>query len=170
MDSTSQQPNSQFPSLQPVTPNDLYKLISIPSSELQFQLGLQGAIIPGMMTQIKKEAEVLANTTNAKPKDLPRAAREKGGRRSDDARTYKCNKCSRSYLSYPALYTHTKLKHMYTGENSSITNGRMRGRPRKFHVLFAPTLDRQWGRKSCPDDSALFPCRGKERRPYSCHL
>jgi len=46
-------------------------------------------------------------------------------------RSYKCNRCNKSYLSYPALYTHTKLKHVFSKDNSSITNGRMRGRPKK---------------------------------------
>ena len=54
----------------------------------------------------------------------------------EEARIYKCNKCNKSYLSYPALYTHTKLKHMNKGESTSITNGKMRGRPKKSVVIF----------------------------------
>jgi hypothetical protein len=43
---------------------------------------------------------------------------------------YKCKKCERAYLSYPALYTHNKLKHPTPQLNTSgkITN---RGRPKK---------------------------------------
>ncbi len=61
--------------------------------------------------------------------------KDKSKRKTADGRIYKCNKCDKAYLSYPALYTHTKLKHLQTGESPSITNGRMRGRPRKAVVI-----------------------------------
>ena len=61
-------------------------------------------------------------------------SKDKSRRKIADGRVYKCSKCDKSYLSYPALYTHTKLKHIQTGETPSITNGRMRGRPRKALV------------------------------------
>ena len=42
-------------------------------------------------------------------------------------RNYECEICLKSYLSYPALYTHRKLKH-----NTNINcSGRSRGRPKK---------------------------------------
>lgn len=46
---------------------------------------------------------------------------------------YKCPLCDKTYLSYPALYTHNKLKHSNEngGKPLSISNGRGRGRPRK---------------------------------------
>jgi hypothetical protein len=56
---------------------------------------------------------------------------KEGQKVKDDRRMYKCSRCGKSYLSYPALYTHTKIKHLQPGETPSITNGRMRGRPRK---------------------------------------
>jgi hypothetical protein len=56
---------------------------------------------------------------------------DKTKKKEDDGRFYKCAKCDKAYLSYPALYTHTKLKHIMSGEAPSITSGRMRGRPRK---------------------------------------
>ena len=43
-----------------------------------------------------------------------------------EGRNYICKICSKSYLSYPALYTHSKQKH---NTNSSLT--RSRGRPKK---------------------------------------
>ena len=43
-----------------------------------------------------------------------------------EGRTYLCELCNKAYLSYPALYTHKKLKH----ENTNI-RGRGRGRPKK---------------------------------------
>ena len=54
---------------------------------------------------------------------------KKGHRRSKndtEGRTYKCKLCGKSYLSYPALYTHSKQKH-----NTCNTSGRGRGRPKK---------------------------------------
>ena len=43
---------------------------------------------------------------------------------------YKCTKCERTYLSYPALYTHIKLKHpILTQAQGSVKSNR--GRPRK---------------------------------------
>ena len=54
---------------------------------------------------------------------------KKGHRRSKndiEGRTYLCQFCGKSYLSYPALYTHCKQKH-----NKCNTSGRGRGRPKK---------------------------------------
>ena len=43
-----------------------------------------------------------------------------------DGRNFICKMCNKSYLSYPALYTHYKLKH-----NTNNSSGRGRGRPKK---------------------------------------
>jgi hypothetical protein len=43
-----------------------------------------------------------------------------------EGRNYECKLCNKSYLSYPALYTHYKLKH-----NTNNSSGRGRGRPKK---------------------------------------
>ena len=59
-------------------------------------------------------------------------AKESG---NSETRAYRCSKCDKAYLSYPALYTHTKLKHMKPGDTPCITNGRMRGRPKKRMVV-----------------------------------
>jgi len=45
----------------------------------------------------------------------------------NDGRSYICQSCQKSYLSYPALYTHIKTKHNTAGQASS----RGRGRPKK---------------------------------------
>lgn len=66
--------------------------------------------------------------------DLSNMKKEKGKRRSkndQEGRNYKCPHCIRTYLSYPALYTHIKTKHSLPGEAPSLTNGRGRGRPKK---------------------------------------
>jgi len=70
------------------------------------------------------------------PPMVPNAAAQskiKGKRRSKnetEGRNYKCNQCDRTYLSYPALYTHIKTKHSSQGE-APLTSGRGRGRPKK---------------------------------------
>ena len=43
-----------------------------------------------------------------------------------EGRTFICELCGKSYLSYPALYTHRKQKH-----NTNLSSGRGRGRPKK---------------------------------------
>lgn len=62
-----------------------------------------------------------------------------------DGRDYKCSFCPKTYLSYPALYTHMKTKHSkgekvtefnvnFKGSDSQqllLNSGRGRGRPKK---------------------------------------
>ena len=52
--------------------------------------------------------------------------RKRRTKNEKEGRTFTCQHCSKSYLSYPALYTHCKNKH-----NTSNTLGRERGRPKK---------------------------------------
>lgn len=61
----------------------------------------------------------------------------RGRRRSKndvEGRDHRCKYCDKTYLSYPALYTHVKQKHS-TGpdgeQRAPPTSGRGRGRPRK---------------------------------------
>ena len=60
------------------------------------------------------------NDENKKKHNKRRSKRESEGR------NYTCKICSKSYLSYPALYTHYKQKH-----NTNNSSGRGRGRPKK---------------------------------------
>ena len=49
-------------------------------------------------------------------------------------RDHKCNYCDKTYLSYPALYTHMKNKHAKGPDGQPLINinsGRGRGRPKK---------------------------------------
>ena len=50
-------------------------------------------------------------------------------KREVEGRNYICKMCSKSYLSYPALYTHYKQKH-----NTNNSSGRGRGRPKKENL------------------------------------
>ena len=44
---------------------------------------------------------------------------------------YKCKQCERTYLSYPALYTHCKIKHPIARSAKGLAKPSNRGRPRK---------------------------------------
>ena len=51
-----------------------------------------------------------------------------------EGRNHKCSFCSKTYLSYPALYTHLKNKHAKGPDGhpvAAINAGRGRGRPKK---------------------------------------
>ena len=94
---------------------------------IQIPCQSQSMTLPSLTEKFSGQSTQQASTQNEevvayKPK------KEKG-------RVYKCTKCDKNYLSYPALYTHTKLKHLQRGDTPSITNGRMRGRPRKNTVI-----------------------------------
>ena len=84
---------------------------------------------------------------------------KKGKRRSKNetqGRTFICKLCEKSYLSYPALYTHCKQKH-----NTSNTSGRGRGRPKKDNG------DNQERLKYNPLDASYFL---KENRTGSTQI
>jgi len=78
--------------------------------------------------QIKDERPSKAIKFPHKPKQKRRSKYDPNGR------DYVCG-CGKTYLSYPALYTHLKTKHNNTiPDGTNTTNfqpGRGRGRPRK---------------------------------------
>lgn len=80
----------------------------------------------------------------------------KHGRKKNEL--YKCKKCEKTYLSYPALYTHNKLKHSQTEETPTCISGRIRGRPRKIIVTprLIMSLDCRWNKKGRSYYSCLF--------------
>lgn len=54
-----------------------------------------------------------------------------------EGRFYKCQQCSKSYLSYSALYTHTKTKHNLYPISSEKCRGRpKKGAPRSVRISF----------------------------------
>ena len=61
--------------------------------------------------------------------------RKRAKKNESDIRNYKCSYCDKSYLSYPALYTHCKQKH-----NTNNHSERGRGRPKKEQV--EPNMDK----------------------------
>ena len=72
-------------------------------------------------TNVNQEVKVKENEQNIQKKIRKRAKKNES-----DIRNYKCTFCDKSYLSYPALYTHCKQKH-----NTSNHSERGRGRPKK---------------------------------------
>lgn len=94
-------------------------------------------LIPNQF-QISKEMELQNenqndNSTQNKAENvkevepiLPKKIRKRATKKESDIRNYKCSYCDKSYLSYPALYTHCKQKH-----NTNNHSGRNRGRPKK---------------------------------------
>ena len=79
----------------------------------------------------------------------PGGDNKKGKRRSKndtDGRDHKCPYCDKTYLSYPALYTHLKTKHAKgpDGTPLPLNSGRGRGRPKKNQSTMSkvdPTTD-----------------------------
>ena len=69
----------------------------------------------------KSPAQELSDENEENNKKLKRRSK-----REVIGRNYICKLCSKSYLSYPALYTHYKQKH-----NTNNSSGRGRGRPKK---------------------------------------
>jgi hypothetical protein len=64
----------------------------------------------------------------------PGSKQKRRSKNDSQGRDYVCG-CNKTYLSYPALYTHIKTKHngkTPEGTNANqVSNGRGRGRPRK---------------------------------------
>ena len=65
--------------------------------------------------------------------DVNKQKHRRRSKNDNEGRTYVCG-CGKSYLSYPALYTHIKQKHGTAPDgtnNAQHNTGRGRGRPRK---------------------------------------
>lgn len=67
--------------------------------------------------------------------DDPDKKKQKRRSKNDvQGRDHRCNYCDKTYLSYPALYTHMKNKHAKGPDGQPLINinsGRGRGRPKK---------------------------------------
>ncbi len=76
--------------------------------------------------------------------DTNRNLKARRSKKDKEGRSFKCDKCDKTYLSYPALYTHTKIKHSEGADGKPILpvfSGRGRGRPRKNANKVDPTSD-----------------------------
>lgn len=65
------------------------------------------------------------------PAQDPNSKGKRKSKNEPEGRNFKCKQCDRTYLSYPALYTHIKTKHTVVGSGPPQT-GRGKGRPRKI--------------------------------------
>ena len=72
------------------------------------------------------EGNNLSNENSEENDENKKKQVKRRSKRETDGRNYVCKMCSKSYLSYPALYTHYKQKH-----NTNNSSGRGRGRPKK---------------------------------------
>ena len=84
----------------------------------------------GNLLEDEKEENQNNEEYNVQGKDSDNKKSFKGSKKhsksENEGRTFECKICNKSYLSYPALYTHCKKKNHIN--NSS---GRGRGRPKK---------------------------------------
>jgi len=120
----SGQINNQFNGLPyPNTYNLLYpNQLQIPSEvELQKNSEIQKDTLTHNKVENSKENEP----------NIVKKIRKRATKKESDIRNYKCSFCDKSYLSYPALYTHCKQKH-----NTNNHSGRGRGRPKKEQMEF----------------------------------
>ncbi len=86
-------------------------------SELNYQTINQNQLIPN---------QTLVENNESNSKNESEEKRKRRTKNDNCGRTFICKLCGKSYLSYPALYTHCKQKH-----NTCNTSGRGRGRPKK---------------------------------------
>jgi len=115
-----------FPSPVPQS-SEMPRRIQIPVSNAREQE--QKSVLPEASQPAVPAPQQTAEQEQIKPKQKRRSKNER------DGRNYVCG-CGKTYLSYPALYTHIKTKH--DGQNPSGTQqlqaGRGRGRPRKVCI------------------------------------
>ncbi len=82
------------------------------------------------------------NKSDIEDSDCSNGGEDKQKRRSKNdyqGRDHKCTYCDKTYLSYPALYTHMKNKHAKGPDGQplvSFNSGRGRGRPKKNSNMF----------------------------------
>jgi hypothetical protein len=79
-------------------------------------------------SQDNPPAEQVGENQNSRPEETEEKKNHQKRRSKSEVegRTFECKLCQKSYLSYPALYTHYKLKH-----NTNNSSGKGRGRPKK---------------------------------------
>ena len=78
--------------------------------------------------EIKENIKYIENKNETNSKNESEEKRKRRTKNDNLGRTFICKLCGKSYLSYPALYTHCKQKH-----NTCNSSGRGRGRPKKDH-------------------------------------
>lgn len=126
------------PYMQPLFPdayqNGMFNQNEVPMTIPMPNPGFQDINPPVGQNLMVEEAVVQhatppAEPEQAKPKPKRRSKNEKNGR------DHKCG-CGKTYLSYPALYTHIKTKHGGKNPNGidQQPSSRTRGRPKKVLI------------------------------------
>ncbi len=103
-----------------------------PLSAARFQ---QQQMIPAMRPTMQVPVSAPAQIPSpAPPSPSPEPSIKKSDNKQSHKRdhgVYKCTKCERTYLSYPALYTHMKIKHPQPKSANPAAKTTNRGRPKK---------------------------------------
>jgi hypothetical protein len=95
-------------------------------SDLNLQNNISGGMPQSLIREENQNSEP-SNERNEENEEKKNPKLLKRRSKSEiEGRNFECKLCNKSYLSYPALYTHYKLKH-----NTNNSSGRGRGRPKK---------------------------------------
>ena len=135
--------NSQMPQSQSLVPGYLgtgYLPIENQNSQ-NYSIPLQGYMIPSqnqiyqnrnnyiqnnIQTKSEENTNLIEDNYNENSQEKKEDIHRRRSKNDTEGRTFICQLCGKSYLSYPALYTHRKQKH-----NTNLSSGRGRGRPKK---------------------------------------
>ena len=135
----SQMPQSQS-SLVPGYLGTGYLPIENQNSQ-NYSIPLQGYMIPSqnqiyqnrnnyiqnnIQTKSEENTNLIEDNYNENSQEKKEDTHKRRSKNDTEGRTFVCQLCGKSYLSYPALYTHRKQKH-----NTNLSSGRGRGRPKK---------------------------------------
>ncbi len=112
--------------------NNSQNILNFSNSQFAHEVGLtnNNTLYAVPTHETKEENQNNSENSNNKVEDNSEKKSQKQSKRRSksevEGRTFECKMCNKSYLSYPALYTHYKLKH-----NTNNSSGRGRGRPKK---------------------------------------
>ncbi len=117
-----------------IIPNEQNNQINSISFQNNYNLSFPNQILVPSENELHKNSENQndSSTQNKVENEkeietgVVKKVRKRATKKESDIRNYKCSLCDKSYLSYPALYTHCKQKH-----NTNNHSGRGRGRPKK---------------------------------------
>ena len=112
--------------------NNSQNILDLTNNQFTQDLGLANntTSYPAPPQETREENQNNSENSNNKVEENSEKKSQKQSKRRSksevEGRTFECKLCNKSYLSYPALYTHYKLKH-----NTNNSSGRGRGRPKK---------------------------------------
>lgn len=110
-----------------------------------------------------------ASAENDESDDENKGKAKRRSKNDVQGRDHQCKYCDKTYLSYPALYTHMKQKHS-KGPDGTVVNppssGRGRGRPRKNVSFVTPgaPATQPTKRRLLPDSGPAGSYRGRAEK------